>query len=272
VKTDRETPIRIVRKRRGGHAAHHGGAWKVAFADFTTSMMALFLVLWIVSQSSDVKSAIAGYFQDPLGRASEFGSSVIPGSGAQAANVRPLTPEQLLDFSMDRLQQLGEQIRRRLEQSPDWPLLAQQVEIAVTPEGLRISLIEDTAGTFFQSGSSIPNLRGRALLQLLGAELGTASNTVVIEGHTDATPYTGRQDYSNWELSADRANTARRLLEVGGLHGRQVGQVRGYADREPRDASRPDAAANRRVTITMLAADSARVAAPAADTLRSGGH
>jgi chemotaxis protein MotB len=272
VKTDRETPIRIVRKRRQGHAGHHGGAWKVAFADFTTSMMALFLVLWIVSQSSDVKSAIAGYFQDPLGRASEFGSSVIPGSGAQAANVRPLTAEQLLDFSADRLQQLGEQIQRRLEQSADWPSLAQQVEIMLTPEGLRISLIEDTAGTFFESGSAVPNARGRALLQLVGAELGTAANAVVIEGHTDATPYSGRRDYSNWELSADRANAARRLLELSGLRRGQVGQVRGYADREPRDASRPDAAANRRVTITMLAPDSARVAAPPADTLRPGRH
>jgi chemotaxis protein MotB len=252
MKTDRETPVRIVRKGRRAKE-HHGAAWKVAFADFTTSMMSLFLVLWLVTQSSDIKAAVAGYFQDPLGRAHEFGSSFIEGQGTKAANVRPLSEQQLMDLTRDRLQQLGERIRRQLELSPRWRQLADQIEITVTEEGLRIDLLEDSSGTFFETGRAVPRQAGVELLHLLGGELATLPYPVVIEGHADARPYWGN-GYSNWELSADRANVARRMLVEGGLRSEQIAHIRGYADHDLKVPSDPLSPRNRRVTITMLAA------------------
>jgi chemotaxis protein MotB len=261
VKSSREQPILIVRRRKRHEGGHHGGAWKVAFADFTTSMMALFLVLWLVTQSSDVKAAIAGYFQDPMGRANEFGNSIIPGQGAQAQNVRPLTQQQIMDASRDRLRALGERIRRRLELSEDWASVSSQVEVELTDEGLRIQLLEDSVVVFFESGSAAPSRRGRELLSLIGSELGAIPNRVVVEGHTDARPYVSTEGYSNWELSADRANTARRILEAGGLRPGRVTQVRGYADNDLKDPDRPLSPRNRRVTITMIAAGDSALAA-----------
>ena len=165
---NREVPIRIVIKKRG-HAAHHGGAWKVAFADFMTAMFALFLVLWLVNQSSDVKSAIAGYFQDPLGRADEFGSSILPGEGSQSAVPQPLSPEQVMDLRRDRMRSLGEDIEKSLREVPDLREVSDKIEIEVTEEGLRIQLLEDANGAFYESGSANLSPRGRELLMLLGS-------------------------------------------------------------------------------------------------------
>src|SRR6266850_1899897 len=116
---EREVPIIIIKRVKKAHAAHHGGAWKVAFADFMTAMFALFLVLWLVNQSSDVKSAVAGYFQDPLGRADEFGSSILPGEGSQSAVPQPLSPQQVIDLRRDRMNSIGEEIDRQLREVPD---------------------------------------------------------------------------------------------------------------------------------------------------------
>src|SRR5437667_12446598 len=128
----REVPVRIIyRKRRQGHG-HHGGAWKVAFADFMTSMFALFLVLWLVNQSSDVKSAVAGYFQDPLGRADEFGSSILPGEGSQSSVPQPLSPQQVIDLRRDRMNSIGEEIDRQLREVPDLREVSDTVKIEVT--------------------------------------------------------------------------------------------------------------------------------------------
>jgi len=249
---EREVPIRIVvRRKKGGHA-HHGGAWKVAFADFMTAMFALFLVLWLVNQSSDVKSAIAGYFQDPLGRADEFGSSILPGEGAQAATPRPLSQTQVIDLRRDRLRQLGEQLEREIGEIPELAGLEQNVEIELTAEGLRIQLIEDSSGTFFQTGRAVPSPRGNRILGLLGQELGRLPNQIFIEGHTDARPYSSSAGYGNWELSADRANAARRIMEDTGLQPAQLASIRGRADRQLRDTVDPYSARNRRVTIMVL--------------------
>jgi chemotaxis protein MotB len=250
----RETIIIVKKKKVHGHG-HHGGAWKVAFADFMTSMMAFFLVLWIVTQSSDIRAAVAGYFQDPLGRASEFGSSIIKGDGAQAANPRPIPEPQTTDLRRDRLQVLGERIRKKLQQQIEFQSLTQHIEIEVTHEGLRIQLVEDSTGIFFESGKAVPKPLVGRLLQLLGQELGTMPNPVVIDGYTDAVPYSINAGYSNWELSADRANVARRIMVIGGLKQEQVQQVRGHADRDLRVPKDPQAASNRRVTITMLFQD-----------------
>ncbi len=246
----RETIIIVRKKKRHGHG-HHGGAWKVAFADFMTSMMALFLVLWLITQSSDVKSAIAGYFQDPLGRASEFGSSIIPGEGAQAANPRPIPQPQVTDIRRDRLQVLGERIRQMLSRSVDFGKLANHIEIDLTNEGLRIQLLEDSNGVFFETGSAHPRPAGVALLGAIGEQLATVPNAVVVDGYTDAIPYAPAAAYTNWELSADRANAARRILIAGGLHPPQIREVRGHADRSLRVPDDPSSPKNRRVTITM---------------------
>ena len=257
VNKSREAVVRIVVKKRGHAAAHHGGAWKVAFADFMTAMFALFLVLWLINQSSDVKSAVAGYFQDPLGRADEYGSSILPGDGAQSQVPQPLSEKQVIDLRRDRLQEVGEDLEKQLKEVPDLAEVKDQISIEVTEDGLRISLIEDAKGTFFEVGSATLSDNGRRILSLIGGRLGKLPNAVRIEGFTDARPYSGRTDYSNWELSADRANTARRILTQDGLHDAQVQQVRGLADRELRDPKNPLSPKNRRIAITVLLANAA---------------
>lgn len=247
----REQPIIIVKKVVHGHG-HHGGAWKVAFADFMTAMFAMFLVLWLVNQSSDVKSAIAGYFQDPMGRAGEFGSSIMPGEGAQTQSPRIMSPADVVDLRRDRLRQTAEQIKQQIREVPALAELAEHVEIEMTDDGLRIQLLEDSTGVFFHSGSSAPTPAGVDLLTFLGKTLGGLPNAVAVEGHTDSKPYSRPDGYSNWELSVDRANAARRIMEAGGLNDAQIQQVRGWADRRPRDPEHPMADANRRVTVTML--------------------
>lgn len=260
----REVPIRIiVRKKHAGHG-FHGGAWKVAFADFMTAMFALFLVLWLVTQSTDIRSAVAGYFADPLGRADEFGSSIMPGEGAQAATPRPLTAPEVLDLRRDRLQRVAAELHKKLDRIPDLSAVRGNIEIELTAEGLRIQLLEDASGVFFETGSAVPSARGREILALLGSELGKAPDPVLIEGYTDARPYPYSSIYTNWELSADRANTARRILTDHGLAATQVSQIRGWADRQLRDPQDPTSPRNRRITITMLLAED--VPAAAADS------
>jgi chemotaxis protein MotB len=263
----REQPIIIIKKRAHAHG-HHGGAWKVAFADFMTAMFAMFLVLWLVNQSSDVKSAVAGYFQDPLGRADEYGSSIMPGEGAQTQSPRIMSPKQVIDLRRDRLQHLAETIQQQIREVPALRAIAEHIEIEITDEGLRIQLLEDSAGVFFQTGSATPKEAGAAVLRLLGRELGGMPNGVLIEGHTDARAYSRPDGYSNWELSVDRANAARRILRLGGLNEAQVQQVRGWADRRLRDPSDPLADSNRRVTVTMLLPTAAQL--PVTDSLAAG--
>jgi chemotaxis protein MotB len=248
---DRETPIIVVRKKVAGHG-HHGGAWKVALADFMTAMFALFLVLWLVNQSSDVKAAIAGYFQDPMGRAKEFGASIVPGEGAQMQMVRPMAPAQIVDLRIDRLKRMADQIREKLGKVPLLDSLRQFVEITMTEEGLRIELLEDSTGVFFETGSAVPSRRGQLLLELIGRELAADSNQVMVEGHTDARPYAARAGYTNWELSADRANSARRILNSSGVPSPRIAEVRGHADRVLRYPETPFDPRNRRVSITVL--------------------
>jgi chemotaxis protein MotB len=252
VNKNRETPVIIIVKKKMHGGGHHGGAWKVAFADFMTAMFALFLVMWIVNQSTDIRSAVAGYFQDPLGRADEFGSSIMPGEGAQTATVRPLTPTEVVEMRRNRLGALARHLEAQLDEVPELDAVRDKVEVQLTTDGLRIQLLEDSTGVFFDTGSSTPNPRGVQILALLGRELGSLPNAVRIEGYTDARPYSGNSAYTNWELSADRANGARRVLARNGMGADQVVQIRGLADHELRDPVHPYSASNRRITITML--------------------
>ena len=252
MKTDRERPVIVVRRPRRHHGGHHGGAWKVAYADFTTSMMSLFLVLWLMTTSPDVRAAVAGYFRDPMGREKFAGTSATPGGGTGLDLARLQGNRQVLALNRNELRQLGDRIRADLEKTPEWSHVKSQVEIQLTDEGLRIELLEDSAGTFFETGSAKPSERGVALIRFLGSELAALPNEIVVEGHTDARPYPSTNGYTNWELSADRANAARRILGEGGVQAGQVRQVRGYADTQIRVPHDPLAPSNRRVTILML--------------------
>ena len=249
MKKDREAPIYIIRKRRK-QEAHHGGAWKVAFADFMTAMFSLFLVLWLINQSTDIKSAIAGYFQDPLGRAGEFGSSIMPGTGSQSQAARQIMdPSEITNLRRDRLQFISKRLNDKFSDNKE---LNSHMEITLTDEGLRIELLEGAEGYFFEKGASTPTPTARDVLALLGSELTTLTLPVRIEGHTDAHPYHADRNYTNWELSADRANAARRILVENGMPPAQIAQVQAFADRKLRVADDPYSPRNLRVTIVML--------------------
>ncbi len=236
--TAKTQPI-IVIKRKGGHGGHHGGAWKVAYADFVTAMMSLFIVLWLMNSSEKVKKAVAGYFNDPKGTGTMMGTTMT-GTG-----------ETVTLASADNMQKLKEKLEQEIKARADLQKLSKQIEITITPEGLRIELLEDKNGTFYQSGSARLSDSGQELLGLLAGELKTLPNSLLIEGHTDAAQYSDDTNYGNWELSADRANSARRLLQQDGVRGNQVTQVRGYADQLLRVKTNPYDPSNRRISILV---------------------
>jgi chemotaxis protein MotB len=219
----------------------HGGAWKVAYADFVTALMALFIVLWMMNSTVRVKSSITGYFRDPRGYTQKMGAG-------PAAAGEGLTVDHL---HVSDIQKRFEEALRRM---PDFPAVRDHVQFSVTGEGLRIDLLETEQGLFFVTGSPNPTSEGEHLLQLLADEIGKMPNPVVIEGHTDARPYRNAlasSSYGNWELSADRANAARRLLQAHGVRLQQVVEVRGYADQKLLDAGNPESARNRRVSLVV---------------------
>jgi chemotaxis protein MotB len=232
-----EQPIII--KKKGGHAGHHGGAWKVAYADFVTAMMALFIVLWLMNSSKPVQDAVGGYFRDPKGIAVKKGSSM-DGAG----NAAPIPRE-------DDMSKLKNDLLKAFQQVTDFDKLKRQIEMTVTPEGLKIELIEDPNGTFFENGKAQPTPIMQKLLKVLSVHVGQLPNPISIEGHTDSKPFSNSTTYGNWELSTDRANAARRLMEGSGLRPNQVVQVRGYADQNLRKPLQPEDASNRRVTLII---------------------
>jgi chemotaxis protein MotB len=236
---DAPSQIVIVKRKRQGHGAHHGGAWKVAYADFVTAMMSLFMVLWLLNSSEQVKKAVGGYFTDPKGHGKDVGNGIkANGNGSLA-------------FKKDDITQLKEKLEQAVRQSTP-PALRENVVMTITNEGLRVELLEGEGSTFFESGSPAPSDAGKDLLANLAKEIAKLPNKVTIEGHTDSKPFAARPNYSNWELSADRANAARRLMQSLGMREDQVSQVRGYADQNPRDPTTPDDPKNRRVTMIIL--------------------
>jgi chemotaxis protein MotB len=230
-------PIIII-KKSGGHEGHHGGAWKVAYADFVTAMMALFIVLWLLNSSKQVQEAVGGYFKDPTGTSKQVGSNM-EGSGESFA------------LSKDDMPKLREELQKTVTKITDFDKLKDHIEMTVTAEGLRIELMESETGTFFESGSPAPSASGRDFLIALAAELGKLPNKISIEGHTDSKPFAGKSNYGNWELSADRANAARRLMQQSGVGADQVVQIRGYADQRLRKRDTPEDASNRRISLIV---------------------
>jgi chemotaxis protein MotB len=231
----------IVIKKKSGHEGRHGGAWKVAYADFVTALMALFIVLWLMNSSEQIRKAVAGYFNDPRGTANLLGTTMT-GNGSGTAQA---------DENKKRLEELKQKLEEEIKAKKELQKLAKQIEITITSEGLRIELLEDKNGTFYQSGSAQLSDKGQELLALLAGELKTLPNKLLIEGHTDAAQYSTNANYSNWELSADRANAARRLLQQDGVRADQVTQVRGYADQLLRVPNNSYDPSNRRITILV---------------------
>lgn len=230
----------IIIKKKVIHGGHHGGAWKVAYADFVTAMMSLFIVLWLMNSSDQVKKAVAGYFKDPSGHSAQNGTGK---SG--------VTINDNVGISKDDMSKLKEKLAAAIEQSPEVAKLKDQVVMTVTGEGLRIELLEKAQSTFFETGNAEPTPSGREMLQLLAEQLGKLPNRLSVEGHTDAHPYVSKTGYSNWELSADRANAARKLIQQTGVRTDQVADVRGYADQRLRNPNDPLSPSNRRVSIVV---------------------
>jgi len=228
----------VVIKKKGGHGGHHGGAWKVAYADFVTAMMALFIVLWLLSASKEVQVSVGGYFRDPRGSGKLIGTNKVG-------------TENFVVLKKTDMQQLKEALLKSIHHIDPQDKLKGQIEITVTSEGLRIELMESAKGTFFELGSAQPTPALRGLLTLLASELGKLPNSVSIEGHTDAAPYSGTKNYDNWDLSTDRANAARRLMQASGMRADQLSQVRGFADQEPRLPKQPEDPSNRRITLIV---------------------
>ena len=244
-------PVIIVKKKGHGGHGHHGGAWKVAYADFVTAMMAFFLVMWLVGQSPQVKAAVGGYFRDPGVFETTKGGGVLPGSvdGLKDSGVAPV-PDSVKQ-AQEVLERAAEHLREALQKVPALKALEDRIEITVTAEGLRIELLENEKNSFFAVGSAQLLPETVELLGVIAKELSPLGNRIALEGHTDSRPYGSTNGYTNWELSSDRANAARRAMASHGLRAGQIDAIRGFADtrlRYPNDSLDPR---NRRISIVV---------------------
>ncbi len=255
-KNQEQQPIIVKKKKR--HGGHHGGAWKVAYADFVTAMMAFFLVMWLVAQDQEVKEVVAAYFNDPVGFSKAYSGSILEGGGSAIMENINIPNESRMEFEKMVQQQLksaGEDILETLKDLPEFNQVQSLIEIELTAEGLRIQLIEsskESISGFYKLGSRELNKKGKTILTAISKELMKLKNNIVIEGHTDSRRYVYNEKYSNWELSADRANSARKLMEEVGLPKGRVEAVRGYADNRLRFEDDPYDPRNRRIAIIVL--------------------
>ncbi len=258
----------IKKPRRAGHHGHHGGAWKVAYADFVTAMMAFFLVMWLVGQSQGVRQAVAGYFRDPGIFDHQKSNGAIPGGEVPFDSTAPpklrVTDEGAVIqvHDLETLAKTAGRLKDLLGAMPEFKRLGSQIEIELTPEGLRVQLLETSDGAFFDTGSAVLKPETERILATISRELGSLTNHVIVEGHTDARPYSHNDRYTNWELSADRANAARRAMERAGLRRGQIQGVRGFADTRLRVTGDPFDARNRRVSIIVQNLDLTAPAGP----------
>ncbi len=285
----------IIKKIKKGGEGHHGGAWKVAYADFVTAMMAFFLLLWLLNVTTDVqKRGIADYFapasisREASGSGAPFGgqtmisvaskiadggvAAVVDGNNTPAdvqtpdnddnANNKPpggtrnLTDSEIekkfIQQEQQRFTETEKAINQAIQQTPEVADLARNLIMDVTPEGLRIQLVDQEKASMFPSGSASMNEKARALMGLIAKVVAKVPNKVSVSGHTDAQPYRTNNGYGNWELSADRANASRRALVESGVPAERFRYVSGKADQEPLIASDPLNASNRRISIVLL--------------------
>ncbi len=243
-----EVPIRIVKKKKHGHG-HHGGAWKVAYADFVTAMMALFIVLWIVGQSKQIREYVANYFKDP----GAFFENTRGGGISPGNNIHLSEPiqEELLKREEQKLGELAKSIIEELQKDSKLADLLDQIKIEIVKEGMRIELLEGSESFFFDIGNAALKPEAEKILSTIALEVGKLPNHVIVEGHTDGRPYGRTDGYTNFELSVDRANSARRVLVTSGISDRQIDEVRGYADRKLRNLNNPYDITNRRISIII---------------------
>ena len=270
-----QQPIIIKKIKKGGHG-HHGGAWKVAFADFVTAMMAFFMVMWIIGLSQDQRSMIQAYFNDPIGFSKnppKNGINILPPGGVQKQNIES-SGEQTRK-AIDDIHQL-ESLEKSIEEAIKAdPALSQLVEkgsliVELTPSGLKIEFVqaEKSGDAFFEIGSSTVRPSAIPLIAKLGKSVAASNRMVKIQGHTDARPYPSA-NYDNFNLSSDRANAVRRILVANGVRDKQISSVDGYADRLLRVPSDPYSHLNRRVSILLPYAESEEKSALPADHLGS---
>ncbi|HOW47208.1 MAG TPA: flagellar motor protein MotB [Rubrivivax sp.] len=270
-------PIIVKRVKKGGHG-HHGGAWKIAYADFVTAMMAFFLLMWLLGSTSEGdKKGIADYFQAPLkisllggGSGAGDASHVVKGGGEdlsrsagqvkrgdvearrKTVNLQALKAEQTR-AERARLEQLKQQVEQRIRGNARLAGMSSQIRLDMTHDGLRIQIVDEQNRPMFASGSAVVQPYMRELLREIGAVLAEVPNRLTLEGHTDAAPFAGGDGgYSNWELSADRANASRRELHTGSLPDDRVLRVQGLAASLPLQPQEPLAAANRRISIIVM--------------------
>jgi len=269
-------PIIIKKVKKGGHGAH-GGAWKIAYADFVTAMMAFFLLMWLLGSTTEGdKKGIADYFGAPLkvamsgGSGSGDSSHVIKGGGEdltrsggqvrrgeveapkRSFNLQALKAEQARAEAA-RLQELKNTLEEKLGATEKLKALSSQIRLDMTRDGLRIQIVDDQNRPMFDSGSAIVKPYMRDLLRSIGEVLTEVPNLLTLEGHTDAQAFSaGERGYSNWELSADRANASRRELMMGGLEENRVLRVQGLAFSQPFDREHPTSPSNRRISIIVM--------------------
>jgi chemotaxis protein MotB len=252
-----ENPVIVVRKKGGHGHGHHGGAWKVAYADFVTAMMAFFMVMWIMGMSQEDREIIAGYFRDPIGFTANPPKSkvnILPDAGPTSSKGASKGTEDQRDAEQQKAAEIAGQLREAAEADAGLAALEHSgaFKVALTPEGVRIELAENESNSelFFKLGSAEVQPRAREVLARLAPILASFQRPIVVDGHTDARPL-GRHGYDNFDLSHDRANAVRRLLHAGGVPQGQVLAVRGFADRKPRSLGRPLDFSNRRVEILI---------------------
>ena len=282
---DEIQPIIIKRVKKGG-GGHHGGAWKVAYADFVPAMMAFFLLLWLLNvTTNEQKAYISSYFApaDPRiaeslsGAGGVMGGTTVSPEGAmtqtQATAVQTGEPAQGIGKEGDgegdgqdeteeeaaqnredarNFNATEEKLRQAMESVPELKELANHLLVDMTPEGLRIQIIDQKGKPMFEVGKTTPLPRAVKLLQLITETIKTLPNKISIRGHTDSVPYGKGAIYTNWELSSDRANASRRVMLAAALDIAQVENVQGKADREPLMKDDPAAAPNRRVSVILL--------------------
>ncbi len=251
------------RRRRAaaaGHhgGGHHGGAWKVAYADFATAMMAFFLLMWILNAASkDKKQALANFFraEGPFRIASaSVGGGVVQGGAGVMKDLSKFAVKP--NAGEAELNRARKELEEKIKQSPELKEYAGQVNVRIAPEGLVIDMHEESGHELFAVGSAKPSPGFEKLLAAVADTIAPLAFPIQIEGHTDARPYgAANAAYSNWELSADRANSSRRVLEAHGVAPPRVASVVGHADRMLAAPGDPLAAVNRRITITLLRMD-----------------
>lgn len=265
--TNQPIIIKRVKKVVGGH---HGGAWKIAFADFAIAMMAFFLVMWLLSSATpEQKKAISGYFQDPIGFSTSASPYVIDLGGtptpAPQQTLHPESASEAMDLESDddlsslmeqleqeRLQMLLQELQAKIDENDQLRPYREQIHFSITQEGLRIQIVDDEQRPMFALGSARLQTYFEDILYMMAGSIRSVPNKISIGGHTDAKAYSGEGDFGNWELSASRANAARRALRAGGLDEHQIARVAGYASSVLFDRNEPYSPVNRRIDIVVL--------------------